>query len=466
MSIQRRLALSITLVLLLSLTLGAALTYWHVVAKVRTEMQAALAVGTQTAAKAVDGRDGTDAPARRLRRLVEDFDGDRHIMAVLTAPDGHILAQSTLLQPDEPAPAWFLTMVAGPATRVDLRLAAPFDAVGALRLEADPHNEVAEAWSDVLLTATIMVLFFSMVLALAFWTIRGALQPLRDVLTALSRIGEGDYATRLSPTMYRELQPLRDGFDTMAERLAAMRAQNRDLHEQILNLQEEERAELARDLHDDVAPFLFSVGADAAMIRQYLAAERILEVAPRADAIAESVRHMQKHLKGVLRRLAPETLIDLGLAGAIDNLVAFWRLRRPAITFTMDLTDDPVDPPLDAVAFRVVQESLSNAIRHADPTTIAVCIVQSETMLTIRIEDDGTGFAPGQTPLGFGLASMQERVKAVGGRLAIRDRPEGHGVIIEAALPIRIDRDDTMQGDRASDAKVADFCGRSDAPPL
>ena len=444
MSIQRRLALSITLVLLLSLALGAALTYWHVVAKVRTEMQAALAVGAQTAAKAVDGRDGTDAPARRLRRLVADFDGDRHIMAVLTTSDGRVLAQSTLLQPDQPAPAWFYAMVAGPATRADLALAEPFKAVGALKLEADPHNEVAEAWSDVLLTTAIMALFFSLVLALVFWTIRGALRPLRDVVTALSRIGEGDYATRLSPAMYRELQPLRDGFDAMAARLATMRAQNRDLHEQILNLQEEERAELARDLHDDVAPFLFSVGADAAMIRQYLLANRIEDVAPRAEAIADSVRHMQKHLKGVLRRLAPETLIDLGLAGAIDNLVAFWRIRRPTLTFTLDLTDEPVEPPLDAVAFRVVQESLSNAVRHGDPTAIDVRVLASETMLTIRVEDDGSGFSQEPPPRGFALASMQERVKAVGGRLSIRDRSGGRGAIIEAELPIRSDHDDMM----------------------
>lgn len=469
MSIQRRLALSITLVLLLSLAFGAALTYWHVVAKVRTEMQAALAVGAQTAAKAVGGRDGADAPARQLRRLIEDFDGDRHLRAVLTAGDGRALAQSTLLQPDEPAPAWFYDMVAGPATGADVPLADPFKAIGALRLEADSHNEVAEAWSDVLLTTAIIVVFFSLVLALAFWTIRGALRPLQDVLTALSRIGAGDYATRLSPTLYRELQPLRDGFDAMAERLAVMRAQNRDLHEQILNLQEEERAELARDLHDDVAPFLFAVGADAAMIRQYLAADKTDQVAPRAEAIAESVRHMQKHLKGVLRRLAPETLIDLGLAGAIDNLVAFWRIRRPAIAFTMDLTDEPVDPPLDAVAFRVVQESLSNAIRHGDPATIAICIHQSETMLTIRVEDDGSGFSQDKAPRGFGLASMQERVKAVGGRLAIRDRAEGRGVIIEAELPLRADRDDmddTVHDNRVSDAKGADFCVRSDARPL
>jgi two-component system sensor histidine kinase UhpB len=379
--------------------------------------------------------------------LVEDFDGDRHLKAVLTGKDGRVLAQSNLLQPDQPAPGWFFHIVTGPAAQADLALAEPFQAIGTLRLEADPHNEVAEAWSDLLLTVGIMALFFTLVLALTFWTIRSALGSLRDVSAALSRIGAGDYAARLSPRMYRELAPLRDGFDAMAERLAAMRAQNQALHEQMLNLQEEERAEIARDLHDDVAPFLFSVGADAAMIRQYLLAGTPDQIAPRADGIAESVRHMQKHLKGVLRRLAPETLIDLGLVGAIDNLVAFWRLRRPTLVVTMNLADEPVEPPLDAVAFRIVQESLSNAIRHGDPAAIDVRITLGAAMLTIRVEDDGSGFADDQAPRGFGLASMQERVRAVGGRLSVRTPPNGRGVIVEADLPIRVNRDDKAQDD-------------------
>ncbi|MDR3461394.1 MAG: histidine kinase [Beijerinckiaceae bacterium] len=436
MSIQRRLAVSITLVLLLSLALGGALTYWHVVAKVRTEMRAALAVGAQTAAKALDNTGGTD-PAKQLARIVAEFDGDRHVRAVLLGANGAILAQSELLRPEAPAPRWFFSLVAGPSAQAAVSLPGPFQPLGRLELEADAHNEVAEAWSDLLLTSGIMALFFSMVLGLAFWTIRHALRPVQDLRGALSRIGTGDYTVRMNPDIYSELEPLRAGFDAMAERLEAMRAQNQDLHEQILSLQEEERAELARDLHDDVAPFLFSVGADAAMIRQFLSDGAAQQAAPRADSIVESVRHMQKHLKSVLRRLAPETLIDLGLAGAIDNLCDFWRLRRPDITFSLEITEDSPEPPLDAVAFRVVQESLSNAIRHGNPKSVQIRIRNDGQQITVQVTDDGSGLAQGRTAPGFGLASMRERVKAVGGRLVIENSPRGRGVIVSAELPIR-----------------------------
>ena len=436
MSIQRRLAISITLVLLFSLVVGFGLTYQHVISKVRTEMQAALTVGGDSALNGLDEKEEVSDPARRLRRVVSEFDGDRHVKAVLTSPSGAIVAQSRLLPPDEAAPRWFYRLVLSPSAERDLPLPPPYRAIGSLKLVADAHNEVAEAWSDARLTLTIMAVFFAMVLALAFVTIRAALTPIRDVCEALSRIGTGDLGARIEPRFSRELAPLRDGFNGMAAHLEEMAATNRALTEQIIDLQEEERAELARDLHDEVAPFLFAVGADAAMIRKYLSKGSIDEVGPRAEAIAEAVRHMQRHLKDVLRRLAPGALLDLGLPGAIDNLFGFWKTRRPAISFSASVGGDPLDPPLDAVAFRVVQEGISNAIRHGDPGTIEVTIECDDEIATIVVEDNGRGFSTGVPHFGFGLTGMRQRVFSLGGTMIARNRQTGHGVIIEVTLPL------------------------------
>ena len=216
---------------------------------------------------------------------------------------------------------------------------------------------------------------------------------------------------RVAPQVSREFEPLREGFNGMAGRLEAMGRQNHALQEQIITLQEEERAELARDLHDDVGPFLFAVGADAAMIRQYLARGASDEIGPRAEAIAEAVRHMQRHLKDVLRRLAPGALLDLGLPGAIDNLVAFWRTRRPEVTFAVTVDGEPLDPPLDAIVFRVVQESFSNAMRHGQPRLVEVTILVEEDAASVVVEDDGTGFPDHPPRFGFGQAGV--RVDAV-----------------------------------------------------
>ena len=437
MSIQRRLAISITLVLMLSLGVGFGLTYGHVLSKVRTETQAALEVGADAARNALDAADRAVDPLKALRRVVADFDGDRHLVAALIASDGRVIAQSRLLAPDDAAPRWFYRLVGIPSASRVIPLAPDLDHFGTLVLRTDPHNEVAEAWSDARLTLAIMAVFFSMVLTLAFVTIRAALAPLRDIGLALDRVGTGDYATRIAPPVARELEPLRQGFNHMAARLEEMGGQNRALAEQIQMLQEEERAELARDLHDEVAPFLFAVGADAAMIRQYLGKGDAEAVGPRAEAIGEAVKHMQRHVKDVLRRLAPGALLDLGLAGAIDNLVAFWLGRCPDVAFVVDVTGDPLDPPLDAVVFRVVQESISNAIRHGAPQRVEVTIDVDEGQATIVVEDDGRGFPAGDPRFGFGLTGMQERVRSVGGSLRVRNRSTGQGVRVETRLPIR-----------------------------
>ena len=437
MSIQRRLAISITLVLVLSLVVGFGLTYGHVLSKVRTEMQAALQVAVYSAQTSIEDKDDTSDPLRKLRRIVAGFNGDRHVEAVLVAEDGAPIARSHLQKPDEPAPPWFYRLVAGDPLVETIDLPEPLRGQGRLSFETDAHNEIAEAWSDVRLTLAIMALFFAMVLALAFTTIKAALSPLRDVCGALRRIGDGDYAARIEPGVSRELEPLRDGVNAMALHLEQMGLQNRALNEQILNLQEEERAELARDLHDEVAPFLFAVGADAAMIRQYLAKDAVAEVGPRAEAIAEAVRHMQHHLKDVLRRLAPAALLDLGLPGAIDNLVGFWKARVGDVAFSVEVTGDPLDPPLDAIAFRVVQESMSNAMRHAHPSVIEVMIDVDEDRAIIVVEDDGTGLPDGPVPAGFGIAGMRERVRSAGGSIDIRNRGGARrGVVVEAKLPI------------------------------
>lgn len=435
MSLQRRLALSVSLVLVISLLMGAGLTYRHVVAKVATETRAALAVGARTAANALGDTDDAIGPAKKLRLLVRDFDGDRHVQAVLHDPAGQILAQSKLLPPDDPAPHWFYRLAISAPLQSGIAMPEALRSAGTLTLVADAHNEVSEAWDDLCLTMEIMAVFFGLVMGMSFLIIRAAIEPLRAFCGALARIGSGDYATRFHADVYQELIPVRDGFNEMAARLETVEAQNHALNEQLLSVQEEERTELARDLHDEIAPFLFAVGADAAMIRKFVSMGKMEPVATRAGSIAESVRHMQKHVRNILRRLAPDALLNLGLPSAIDNLAAFWKMRCPRVTFDVDVEADLAAPPLDRVIFRIVQESFSNAIRHGNPSLLTLRIHKQTASICVRIEDDGAGFPAGVVPAGFGTRGMSDRVSAAGGAFKIQNRAQGRGVLVEATFP-------------------------------
>ena len=434
MSLERNLIVSVFVVLVVSLLAGAALTCEHAASKVQTEINAALTVGRRVAQNAADdGRDQAD-PGLMLARIVASFNGDRHLRAVLVDRNGRTSLLSTLQQPTNSAPRWFVDLLSGPTVKADVNLPATLRIEDALQLRTDAHNEVSEAWEDVKLDLLILCIFFCLVLGLVVRTLRSTLRPLRLLCTALTRVGTGDYAARLALGNYKELDEVQAGFNLMAKRLASMELQNRLLQTRVQRVQEEERGELARDLHDEVAPFLFAVSADASLIRQFAAAKSLDSIGVRADGILTSVSHMQKHLRSVLSRLMPDVLLDLGLAGAIETLVHFWKSRRPDLVITLYVDAMSLDNRQTAVAFRVVQESLSNAMKHANPTKVDICVKDTLAGCLVEVVDDGAGMSPEPSQSGLGLLGMRERVNAIGGQFTVGSRAGSRGVMVRALL--------------------------------
>jgi len=436
MSIQRRLFVALVVVLAISAVIGGVLTYFHALTKVRTEMEAAIAVGTHVVQNAVDDNEELTNPRRRLRLVVADFDGDRHLLASLISEGGTLLARSTPLEPDDPAPEWFLRLVGGQPITVYPDLPPSVAGNNRIVLQSSPINEVAEVWSDAKLNAATLIVFCVVLIVLAYWTLLHALRPIESVCTALTRVGRGDYSARLKEPVPLELESLRKGFNAMTERLTEMELANRSLTKQVVNLQEEERAQIARDLHDEVGPFLFATGADATMIRQFLTNASYADARVRAEAIIESVRHMQRHLRTILTRLRPGMLSDVGLEQAVHGLVEFWRARRPGIEFTEAIFVPTLGRNVDDVAFRLIQESLSNAVRHAQPSAIHVSVSAREDTAYVEVKDNGIGFSRSDQTMGFGISGMRERVTAAGGTFDARDRSDGRGTVVTAKIPI------------------------------
>lgn len=446
MSLRTRLIASIALVLLAGLVAGGALAGWHVARSVRAEMQAALAVGERTVRLAVEESPGSNASLGELARLVRAFDGDRHLRAVLEDGARRALAASSPAAPAPGIPEWYVRLVApdlAPA-RVPVSGDAPDGVPGgaAVVLEPDPHNEAGEAWPPLRDGVSVVALFCVLTAVLVRLVVDRALRPLRRVAAALDAVGSGAYAVRVPQAGPPELARLARGFNAMAERLGTAEAQAQRLHRQLAALQEEERAGLARDLHDEVGPFLFAVGLDAAAIERAAASGHGAEVPERARAIREAVGHMQRHVRAMLKRLRPASPVEVGLAPALGNLVAFWRARRPAIGFALDVAAgaDEVEEPAKAVIYRVVQEALSNAVRHGRPGRVEVSVRLGDAgEAVVRVSDDGAGLADtglaGDGEPGFGLAGMRERVAALGGSLHVGPRAGGTGLAVVARLP-------------------------------
>jgi two-component system sensor histidine kinase UhpB len=245
---------------------------------------------------------------------------------------------------------------------------------------------------------------------------------------------------RVAETGPTELVRLCSGFNEMATRLGDMETANRRLNDQLATVQEEERADLARDLHDEVSPFLFSVEVDASTIRNMSQAPDRKAVLERADAIRVAIAHMNKHVRSILGRLRPTVHLEFGLASAIETLVDSWKLRDPKVTFNVEVDDLGGTAKEDAVIHGIVREAVSNAFKHGRPTRIDVAVTSEADGARVVVKDDGGGLAPGGTPGGtgggFGLIAMRERVTALGGTVEIRNSETPAGVTVDVRLPI------------------------------
>ena len=173
------------------------------------------------------------------------------------------------------------------------------------------------------------------------------------------------------------------------------------------------------------------------------ARQRPKPAASEGHAIRESVTHIQNHVKNILRQLKPVSQLEFGLEPAVQDLVAFWARRHPDIAFEQTITlGAGIGRPQEEAAYRVVQEALSNAMRHGAPKTIKIAIRADGQQLSIGIADDGGGIKLGPDAVASaghgGLANMRERIQALGGRFIVH-QSDG-GVRITGILPLASER--------------------------
>lgn len=207
----------------------------------------------------------------------------------------------------------------------------------------------------------------------------------------------------------------------------------------LLHAQESERARLARELHDDVSQRLARLAIDAGVAERDPAA---LAVRERIGEVREGLVHLSEDVHALSYQLHPSTLEDLGLVAALRaECERFGRLEGTAVSLDLSEIPHSVSPDTALCLFRVTQEALRNIGRHAQATRVEVSLQRGGGELELLVRDNGVGFAGERADVHphLGLASMQERVRLLRGRLTITSHP-GHGTTIQAAVPLEEER--------------------------
>jgi len=282
------------------------------------------------------------------------------------------------------------------------------------------------------LTAGILLLN-----VLVYLPVRRALRPTATILTNLKRMEGGDLTVRLPACELVELQQISSVFNHLADRLQHTLESRRLLAEKLLEVREEERRHLARELHDEFGQCLTSINAEAAYARE-LGRESLPALTPCAEAIARTTRHMMEALQQLLQRLRPVGLEEFGLTASLEQLVADWNLAgHGRCEYHLAVDGDLANLPdrVNVSLYRIVQEGLTNATRHGQAHGVAVRLARGPAALSLEISDDGSGATLASLTPGHGLLGMHERVEALGGGVSI-EPARGGGTRLRVEIPL------------------------------
>jgi signal transduction histidine kinase len=220
-------------------------------------------------------------------------------------------------------------------------------------------------------------------------------------------------------------------------------AASHDLSGRLIHAQEEERARLARELHDDVTQRLASLAIDAGREERNLPDHA---TGSRMRTMREGLVRLSEDVHALSYRLHPSILEDLGLAEALRSECERFSRICP-VQLDMNVQDIPEKAPKDVAlcVFRIAQEALRNISRHAGATQAEVRLRRLDGGLQLAISDDGVGFDTTRIGASLGHASMRQRVFLLGGSLDIDSRP-GHGTVILAWVPLKEPAKEQAQG--------------------
>ena len=290
--------------------------------------------------------------------------------------------------------------------------------VGELVVTPDPSYEIAEVWSDTLGLLELAATFFVLINLLVYFAVKYTFKPVDRILEALTQMEQGRFSSRLPDFKPIELQAIGQKFNAMADTLQKSTQNNHRLTQQIIRLQEDERKNLARDIHDEIGQYLTAIHVDASAI---LNGKKLSVAKESAQAISSVARQMMDMVHEILQRLRPRALDELGLSLALGELIHHWRQRCRSINIVQSIASDvgAIDESVSITAYRVVQECLTNIAKHANARRVTINLKKDEQFLYLHIEDDGVGFDPTITAQGFGLAGMKERIQGLMGEMSI-----------------------------------------------
>ncbi len=445
-SLRARVNLLLAVVLALGLTLNVGRLVLDAGPRVQAEDQSVIRLAREFIATIVAGLNEAPDPEARLNQIVYDLKRLRHVSITRqgAAVDGSAgIGRSDIPDDTRSPPAWFVALVHPETTAVNVPISIK-GKPGSLVITSHPNDEIAEIWdgivTQVLVGSGVAIVLF----LITSLVVSRALKPIEALSRAITKIESGSYDTRVKVEGSPELAAICEKLNHLATALGAAVDDKRRLAERVVSLQDVERKEIARELHDEFGPYLFALRAHAGALTKIADASEpnLGALRKHGNAILEQVDTLQQSNRRVLERLRPVGLAELGLRQALAALLRLWGETHPDVVVEAAISPDlgASGETVDLTIYRIIQEALTNVFRHANATHVNVTVEPAESgtargtfgCARVRVSDDGCGLKADHK-LGLGLTGMRERILALGGSLDIASG--GGGVTVEAVIP-------------------------------
>ncbi len=443
LSLRARLNTILAIVLMLGLAINIARLLLEAGPRVQAEDQSVIRLARGFVETLVAGLNETPDPDARLNRIIEDFNRLRHVS--ITRENQAVEAKPPSDDGPNGPPAWFVALVHPERTAVSVPVTIN-GKPGSLVITSHPNDEMNEIWDGIVTQVQVGSAIAAALLLITMTVVGRALAPIQALTDAMTKIEFGDYDTRVKPDGPPELAAIGNKLNHLAAALGDAVEDKRRLAERVVSLQDVERKEIARELHDEFGPHLFALRAHiSSLVRVAESPEPdVTSLRKHGSAIWEQVNALQQFNRRVLEKLRPVGLAELGLREALNALLRLWREAHPEVVIETTISPSLGEPgeTADLTIYRIIQEALTNVFRHADATRIDVTIEPMDMPLgtmrglrgsvLVRVRDNGSGLLRDHK-LGHGLVGMRERVMALGGAATVTSADGG--VTVEAVVP-------------------------------
>jgi len=376
-----------------------------------------------------------------LRKLSE-LDLTRHLHIDIYNPNDVLTpVEEFAVMKDVKAPNWFVNLVEPPPTEIRHWLYNPVEQPKGIIIRADPSDEIDENWTEVRSILIFLLAFIVLANMLLYLAIGKYLAPIDTIRSALSDIEKGNYQLELPRFRLPELDRISQQFNHMAKVLLESKAKNQSLTQRSLEIQEEERRHLAQELHDELGQTIAAIKAVAAAIMNDKNPDKN-RINSSVKTIIEYSDHIYQVAKNMMHRLRPSVLDEFGLVKALQSMIDDWNSRQDDIFCHFSFSDIPTDLTelLNISLFRIVQESLTNALKHSSASKILITmnkvVSSGSEYIHLNIHDDGVGLDKAKPMTGLGLPGMKERVEMNHGTFDLISEPN-NGLAIKISIPIK-----------------------------